>query len=110
MKASLPTLEGELDGIVSQDSLSSGEYISDMVLPTLSDFGSNINVNLEGDYKLLVSVFKRFSRMFPETQLVNATDIETRLNNLGDEMIKLGFSENDINIQINKEKQRLKEL
>merc|ERR1712151_606334 len=110
LKASTPELSGEVDGLVTEESLSSGEYISDLILPTLSDFGSNINVNLEGDYSLLVSVFKRFSKMFPETELVNAVDIENRLDKLGDDMIKLGFSESDINIQINKEKHRLKEL
>lgn len=110
LKASMLELNGEVDGLVTEESLSSGEYISDLILPTLSDFGSNINVNLEGDYSLLVTVFRRFTKMFPETELVNAVDIETRLDKLGDDMIKLGFSESDINIQINKEKFRLKEL
>jgi hypothetical protein len=101
---------GETEGLVTESSLSSGEYINDLVMPTLSDFGSNLNVNLEGDYTLLVEVFKKFSEMFPETELLNALEIELRLNKLGDDMVRIGFSEGDINIQIGKEKSRLKEL
>lgn len=90
--------------------MSSGEYINDLILPTLSDFGSNINVNLEGDYKLLVDIFKRFTDMFPETELLNAVEIENWLNTLGDDMVRLGFTESDINLQLNKEKHWLKDL
>lgn len=77
-RASARQIEGETEGLVSESSLSSGEYINDLVMPTLSDFGSDLNVNLEGDYGLLVGVFKGFSEMFPETELLNATEVEAR--------------------------------
>lgn len=57
-------------------------------------------MNLEGEYNLLVEVFKKFSEMFPETELLNAHEIEIRLNILGDDMVRIGFSEGDFNIQI----------
>jgi hypothetical protein len=69
---------GETEGLVTESSLSSGEYINDLVMPSLGDFGSNLNVNLEGDYGLLVGVFKKFSEMFPETELLGAGEVEGR--------------------------------
>lgn len=108
-KASLREISGETLTQIDKDSFSSGEYINGLALPWLVDLGTNINVNLEGDYKYLIRLFKRFSNIFPETELLNALDVEKRLDDLGNQMIKIAFTESEINLQLSKEKGRLKE-
>ena len=107
---SIAEITGELVGLVDENSQSSGEYINDIALPWLGSLGSTLNANLEGDYQLLIGVFKRFSQKFPEEKDLTAKEIEERLNTLGDEMMKLGFNDVDINNKILTEKFRLKEL